>query len=51
MIDADTGLGGLDGPAGLTPSGLPDLGPLAPTPAEIHALIQPPARRRRSETR
>jgi hypothetical protein len=32
-------LGDLDGPARLTPSGLPDLGPLVPTPAELDALI------------
>ncbi|MCZ0964340.1 FG-GAP-like repeat-containing protein [Paracoccus benzoatiresistens] len=30
-------LGDLDGAARLTPSGLPDLGPLVPTPAEIDA--------------
>jgi hypothetical protein len=32
-------LGDLDGPARLTPSGLPDLGPLVPTPAEIDPLL------------
>ncbi len=33
----DLVLGDLDGPVRLTPSGLPDLGPLRPTPAEIDA--------------
>lgn len=34
---AEVALGDLDGLARLTPSGLPDLGPLVPTPAEIDA--------------